>query len=74
MFPDRFGLGSNKDFRLAGPLDFGCTDTRPTPRLIILKMGAIAWELFGFRVIGFVSYRNKDMRLKCYRIESREVV
>lgn len=52
MFHDRFGLGSSKGFRLAGPVDFGCTDTRPTPRL----------------------HHSQDVRLKCYRTESREVV
>lgn len=36
-------------------------------------MSAIAWELFGSRVIGFVSYRTKEVRLKRYRAGSREV-
>lgn len=36
-------------------------------------MSAIAWEPFGSRVIGFVSYRTKDVRLKRYRTGSREV-
>lgn len=36
-------------------------------------MSASAWELFGSRVIGFVSHRNKDVGLKRYRTGSREV-
>lgn len=43
------------------------------PGFIILKMSAIVLELFGFRVISFVSYRNMDVRLKRYGTESREV-
>lgn len=59
--------GSSKAFRLASPLGFGCTDKSPTPGFIILRMSAIALEFFGFRVIGFVPYRKKDVRLKRYR-------